>query len=155
MSDYLAALRANDVALCLGNATVRDMVAAGERAFGLTDTDDAHAAMLDGKPVDVVVPDAAGGSVLIPNTVALIANCPHPHTGKKLIDYLLSPEVERRLAHGRSAQIPLAIDLVEVETPWDKLAGRNKTMNFDVRKTAAAIPEVVNLLIKARMDRDR
>lgn len=155
LSDYLAALRANDVALCLGNATVRDMVAAGERAFGLTDTDDAHAAMLDGKAVDVIVPDADEGSVLIPNTVALIANCPHPQAGKKLIDYLLSPEVERRLARGRSAQIPLATDLADVKTPWDKLAGRHKAMDFDVHQAAAAMPEVVDLLIKARMDRDQ
>ncbi|GAG23316.1 unnamed protein product, partial [marine sediment metagenome] len=104
LSDFLAGLRANDVALCLGNAAVRDLVAAGERAFGLTDTDDAHAAMLDGKPVAVTIPDAAEGAVLIPNTVALIANCPHPQAGKRLIDHLLSPEVELRLARGRSAQ---------------------------------------------------
>jgi iron(III) transport system substrate-binding protein len=149
---YLEDLRRNDVAVCLGNATVRDMVAAGERAFGLTDTDDAHGAMIDGKPVNVVIPDATEGAVLIPNTVALIANSPHPETGRKLIDYLLSEEVERRLASARSAQIPLAKDLTDVKTPWDSLAGRGNAMAVDVHETAAGIPRVVELLKDARMD---
>lgn len=153
LSRYLAALRENEVALCLGNATVRDMVAAGDRAFGLTDTDDAHAAMLDGKNVSVVIPDAPDGAVLIPNTVALVANCPHPEAGRKLIDYLLSPDVERRLAQGRSAQIPLAVDLADVPTPWDRLAGADKIMQFDVHKSASTIPDLVDLLIGAKMDR--
>ena len=153
LSAYLDALRANDTALCLGNATVRDMVATGERAFGLTDTDDAHAAVLDGKPVGIIVPDADGGPLVIPNTVALIANCPHPEAGKKLIDYLLSAEVERRLARGRSAQIPLATDLADVKTPWDDLTRRGDAMVFDVTEAAASIPAVVELLRKSRMDR--
>ncbi|MCX5683672.1 MAG: extracellular solute-binding protein, partial [Planctomycetota bacterium] len=75
---FLLAIRANDVALCPGNGPVRDLVAAGEYAFGLTDTDDAFSAMQEGKPVAAVVPDAAAGAVILPNTVALIAGCPHP-----------------------------------------------------------------------------
>ncbi len=152
LSAYLDALRTNDAALCLGNATVRDMVAGGERAFGLTDTDDAHAAVLDGKPVGIVIPDSDGGPLIIPNTVALIANCPHPDAGKKLIDYLLSAEVERRLASGRSAQIPLASDLADVDTPWDDMIDRGEAMVFDAESAAATIPTVVELLRKSRMD---
>ncbi len=150
--DYLAALRRNDVALAPGNAAVRDLVAIGQRAFGLTDTDDAYGATLDGKPVAVVIPDAKAGALLIPNTVALIANGPNPEAGKRLIDYLLSAEVERRLAAGRSAQIPLAADLADVPTPWDGLRARDKPMPVDVPRAAAGIPEVVSLLQKARMD---
>ena len=69
---------ANGVAVAPGNGPVRDLVASGAYAFGLTDTDDAHGAMLDGKPVAVVVPDAEDGAVLIPNSVALIAKGPTP-----------------------------------------------------------------------------
>ena len=123
---YLNSLRGNDVALCSGNGPVRDMVAAGERAFGLTDTDDAHGAMLDGKPVGIVIPDAPQGAVLIPNTVAMIANCPHPEAARKLIDFLLSPDVERRLARGRGAQIPLAEDLSDVKPPGTICLGRKR-----------------------------
>ncbi len=153
LRSYLTELRANETALCLGNATVRDMVAMGERAFGLTDTDDAHGAILDGKPVSVVIPDPDEGAVLIPNTVALIANCPNPENGKKLIDYLLSEQVERKLAAARSAQIPLASDLGHVKTPWDDLPARKKIMDVDIEKAAAAIPDLVKLLRDVGMDR--
>ncbi len=41
------------------------------------------------------------------NTLAAIRNSPNQGEAEKLIDYLLSPDVERRLAEGASAQIPL------------------------------------------------
>ena len=84
---WLRALSANDVAIAPGNAAVRDLVASGERAVGVTDTDDAHGAILDGRPVGVVVPE--DGPALIPNTVALVAGCPHPEAGRALVDFLL------------------------------------------------------------------
>ncbi len=107
---YLLDLLANDVAVLPGNATVRDLVAKGEFAVGLTDTDDANGAVEDGLPAQWLFPDQEEGglgTLLIPNTVALIANAPHPAQGKALIDFLLSPGVEERLSKMRSIQIPL------------------------------------------------
>jgi iron(III) transport system substrate-binding protein len=43
----------------------------------------------------------------MPNMVSLIANAPHPEEGKRLIDYLLSADVERQLADSEAVQIPL------------------------------------------------
>ena len=93
-----------------GNAQARDTVANGELPWCLTDTDDAYGALLDGKPVEIIYPDDGPGEegiVLIPNTVVLIRNAPHPQAARQLIDYLLSPEVEAQLAQSRSAQIPV------------------------------------------------
>jgi len=149
---FLLAMRANNVALCAGNGPVRDLVAAGEYAFGLTDSDDAYSAMQEGKPVAVVLPDRAAGAVIMPNTVALIAGCPHAEAGKKLIDYLLSAEVERRLAEGPSAQIPLGTDLADVRTPWDDLR-RAPPMAVDFARVAASVEKVVALLQETGMDR--
>jgi iron(III) transport system substrate-binding protein len=107
---WVRAMKENDVALLPGNAQVRDKVAAGEYAFGLTDTDDVNGAILDGKPVRMVIPDQGEdglGVFVIPNTVAMIHGGPHPDVAKQLIDYLLSAEVEAQLAQGRGAQIPL------------------------------------------------
>ncbi len=148
---WLTSIKANDVAIAPGNGPVRDLVASGEIAFGLTDTDDAHGAMLDGKPVAVVVPDADQGAVLIPNTVAMIAGCPHPKQAKQLIDYLLSAEVERALAEARSAQIPLGNDLADLPTPWDKMINRN-TMPFDVETAADDRQSTVDLLRQVGFD---
>ena len=108
--DFYRKVRANDIAVLAGNATVRDMVARGEYAWGLTDTDDAHGGVEDGYPVKWLMPDqdeGGLGTLVIPNTVALIKGGPNPAGGKALIDFLLSADVERRLAAMRSIQIPL------------------------------------------------
>ena len=107
---YFQALKANDVQIVSGNATCRDMVAQGELKVGLTDTDDANGAVLDGRPARWLFPDQGEGqlgTLVIPNSVCLIRGAPHPDQGRKLIDFLLSPEIEARLARGRSMQMPL------------------------------------------------
>ncbi len=107
---WLQRLRDNEVAVLPGNAQVKDKVARGKYVWGLTDTDDANGAILDGKPVRMVFPDQGEhgrGTLLIPNTVALVKGGPNPEHGKKLIDFLLSAQVEAKLAAGRGAQIPL------------------------------------------------
>ena len=61
------------------------------------------------QPVAMVLPDRDGiGVPVMPNMVSLVAGAPHPDEGKRLIDYLLSPEVERKLAESDAVQIPLA-----------------------------------------------
>ena len=93
-----------------GNAQVRDAVVGGEVPWGITDSDDAFGAVTDGAPVAIIYPksDPAGpGTLFFPNTLVLIKNSPNQDNGRKLIDFLLSPEVEKLLAESRSAQIPL------------------------------------------------
>ena len=83
----------------------------GHFAFGLTDTDDFNVAREEGFPVAVVYPDQGEGelgTLLIPNTVAILADAPHPEAARQLVDFILSREVEERLAHARGAQIPRA-----------------------------------------------
>ena len=98
-------------------------MAGGQLAFGLTDTDDAIGELEAGKPLAIVYPDqdeGGLGTLFIPNTLAVLKNCPHPAAARKLVDYLLSPAVESKLAEGPSAQIPLnpAVDAkTRVETP--------------------------------------
>jgi iron(III) transport system substrate-binding protein len=105
---FFEGLKKNDIVVAAGNARVRDLVASGELAFGLTDTDDAHVAFLAGSPTDIIYPDQEGvGTLVLPCTVSLIKGCPHLEEAKILIDELLSPGVEEKLAWGRSAQIPL------------------------------------------------
>lgn len=116
-------LKANDVQIMAGNKHVAQAVAAGQLAFGLTDTDDAIGEIEAGRPVTIVYPDRNTdqlGTLFIPNTLAIIKNGPHPEQARKLVDYLLSPAIEARLAASDSAQIPLNPDVkVEprVETP--------------------------------------
>ena len=107
---YHQALKANDVVIVDGNATSKDMVVRGEVAIGFTDSDDANVAIEQGKPVGMIFPDQGDGqmgTLVIPNTVALVNDCPHPREGKMLIDFLLSREVEQMLAECGSAQMPV------------------------------------------------
>ena len=105
---YLKALKDNDVLIVPGNSVVRDIVVDGEVPVGFTDTDDVNVAIQLGKPVKMIYPDQEGiGTFVIPNTVALIKNCPHPEEGKRLIDFLLSREVESMLAFSESANMPV------------------------------------------------
>jgi iron(III) transport system substrate-binding protein len=105
---HFRALRDNGVRIVDGNAVAADWVARGEAKVGVTDTDDAFSRIRDGKPLRMLYPDQEDmGALVIPNTVALIRGAPHPANGRRLIDYLLSPEVEATLARGDSRQIPL------------------------------------------------
>lgn len=105
---FLRDLKANQVVIVKGNATAREMVVEGELPIAFTDTDDVHVARKAGKPVQMIFPDAGGiGTLLIPNTVALIRDAPHSEEAKQLIDYLLSRKVEQALAFAESAQIPV------------------------------------------------
>lgn len=106
---YFSDLSARGVRVVDGNSVVRDLVAAGELDFGLTDTDDACGALANGAPVALVFPDQGAGQVgtlVTPNTVALVAGGPHPEQGRALIDYLLSAVVEEALVTSGWFQIP-------------------------------------------------
>ena len=109
-ADYLLGLRRNDVRIESGNKSCAENVGRGALAVAWTDTDDAMIELAAGRPVRIVYPDSGPGAVgtlFIPNPLAAIAGSPHPAEADRLIDYLLSPEVEVSLARGPSAQIPL------------------------------------------------
>jgi iron(III) transport system substrate-binding protein len=100
----------NNASIMGGNKQVAQAVAAGSLAIGLTDTDDAIVEIEKNMPVTIIYPDQGEGqlgTLFIPNTLALIKDSPNPEAAEKLVDYLLSPDVESALAAGPSAQIPL------------------------------------------------
>ena len=100
--------RKRGVVEALGNAHVKDLVAAGTCALGLTDSDDYFVALDDGRSVAALpVRLEGGGAICIPNTVAVIRGTRRMDAARRLVDYLLSEESERQLARSRSRQIPL------------------------------------------------
>jgi iron(III) transport system substrate-binding protein len=107
---FFEQLRDSGVRIVDGNSVVRDMVADGRAVVGLTDTDDAAGAIERGAPVAVVYPDQDDGGLgafVVPNTVAFIKTSPNPAEGKRLIDFLLSVEVEKRLVESGWCHVPL------------------------------------------------
>jgi len=143
--EFFRKLKTNGVKIVPGNSVVRDMVARGEVKVGLTDTDDVNVALEDKQPVAMVFPDRDGmGVPIMPNMVSLVANGPHSEAGKKLIDYLLSPEVERMLAQSEAVQIPLHSG---VEGPKNiPPLSSFKPMTLDYSKAADRVEDVTKRL---------
>jgi iron(III) transport system substrate-binding protein len=145
MDDFFRGLKANGVRVVDGNSVVRDLVARGEVKVGLTDTDDVNVAIEDGQPVAMVLPDKNGlGVPVMPNMVSLLAGAPHVEEGRRLIDYLLSPDVERQLAQSEAVQIPLHAG---VPGPKNIPAIETfKPMTLDYANAAARVEDVTNRL---------
>ncbi len=120
---YYRDLKKNDIQIVDGNKQVAVAVGAGKAAFGVTDTDDALEEVRGGQPVEIVYPDQKPGelgTLFFPNTLSIMKDCPHPEAARRLVDFLLSPQVEAQLAAGPSGQIPLNPAVREkppVETP--------------------------------------
>jgi iron(III) transport system substrate-binding protein len=145
MDDFFRRLKANGVRIVEGNSVVRDLVARGEVKTGLTDTDDVNVAIENGQPVGMVLPDREGlGVPVMPNMVSLIAGAPRPEEAHKLIDYLLSADVERQLAQSEAVQIPLHAG---VPGPKNIPAIETfKPMTLDYAKAASRVEDVTNRL---------
>jgi iron(III) transport system substrate-binding protein len=133
--DYFRALKEGPTQILDGNSTVRDRVASGDLMVGLTDTDDARAALRNGAPVSLVFPvRVETGALFIPGTVALVAGGPNQDNGKRLVDFLLSPEAEKMLIDEgffhdsvRSPPVPMDID-------WDSVADLVPQVRDDLKE---------------------
>src|SRR5918994_6298397 len=145
MDDFFRRLKANGVRIVDGNSVVRDLVARGDAKVGLTDTDDVNVALEDGQSIAMMLPDKDGlGAPVMPNMVSLIANAPYPADARQLIDYLLSPDVERQLAQSEAVQIPL-----HAGVPGPKnipAIDTFKPMTLDYAKAATRVEDVTNRL---------
>lgn len=151
---FYKSLKANDVQLVAGNKQVAKGVSEGRFKLGMTDTDDAMVELNNGQPVAIIFPDATGhpshprfGTILIPNTLALVKGGPNPAGARKLLEYLYTPRMEDILARGGAFQIPLnknaqATDALPAamqpvlrakaaQVNWDKAADLwDETQNF-------------------------
>ena len=113
--DYFRRLAANRVRLYEGNSLVRDAVANGEVLVGLTDTDDVLIGKARGMKIDMIFPDQAQGecgTLVIPNSVSLVAGAPHAAQARMLIDYLLSRAVEKAFSDPARGQFAVRTSAV-------------------------------------------
>ena len=144
---FMRAMKRNGVALSTSNGESADLVASGRYAFSLVDSDDAINRIRQGRPVSMVYPDQAPGGLgcfIVPNAAVLIKGAPHPQEARKLIDYLLSKETERRLAFADCAQIPLhpGVAMPKELKPIDAI----RVMEVDYARVAKKLIEIQPLL---------
>lgn len=145
--EFFEGLRANGVKMLSSNGEVKRRVAAGEFAFGLTDTDDAAVAMKEGKPVGMIYPDQDGmGTLIVPNAAVLIANGPNPENGKRFVDFLMTSKVEQSLAESDAAQMPLRPGVPV--PPGVQRVEEIKAMSVDYVKLAAHLESLAQGFLK-------
>lgn len=144
---FLEALAHNDVKVSTSNGESAGFVASGEADFGLVDSDDSHNLIKRGEAVEEIYPDQGDGGLgtfIVPNAVLLIQGCSHPAQARQLIDYLLSPDTERKLAFADCAQIPLHPN---VETPDEvPRIATLKTMHVEYADVSRTLQQIQPLL---------
>lgn len=118
---WCRALAANKPFLVDGNSVAARMVAKGQVAVALTDSDDIAAEIREGGKLKSL--PIAGETLLLPNTVAVIHGAPHPSAAQRLFDYLQSRAVTEKLVQAGALEGASA-SAVPVETlnpDWDAL----------------------------------
>ncbi|MCC7294176.1 MAG: extracellular solute-binding protein [Phycisphaerales bacterium] len=120
---FLQFLADHGAAVVDGNSAAVRAVAGGDRGACMTDTDDVIVARKQHPRIEMCFPDMGdGGTVVIPNTVALIAGggqgdpargdaarggAARGDRARRLYDFLASADVERMLARSDSRNIPV------------------------------------------------
>lgn len=151
-SAFLQGLADNEVRLLAsGNAGVVRAVAGGEADLGLTDTDDVWAARDQGMNVELVYPrhsreqEPGTGTLLIPNTVGMVAGARNAENAAALIEFLLL-KGERIIAQTASRNVPVHDDLGEEFAPYVV----PDSLDIDYRRAAAvreaAVQEAMHVL---------
>ncbi len=146
LAEFTDGLLRNEVQIHGGNKGAAVAVSEGRALVALTDTDDAIIEVEAGRPVAMVSLEGELGTLFLPNTLSMVAGAPHPVEAGLLMDYLLTAEVEARLAAGPSAQIPI----LEGSTASARVKGPGevKAMVVDFAAAAAAF-ETVQEVLKA------
>jgi iron(III) transport system substrate-binding protein len=157
--EWYRGLKANGVQIAPGNKQVAEWVGRGRTpqgqpaAVGITDPDDALEEVRAGNAVAIILPNrdapAGGrmGTLFIPNTLAILKGCPNPAGARRLVDYLLSPEVEAKLAESDSHQVPLNPE-VKAQLPKELEGARTaRRMQVDFGKAADLWDEAQKFVI--------
>ena len=132
---FFRALHDNGVKLVGGNSVVAESVARGDLRAGVCDNDDAADAASNIGKLDFVLPDQGegeDGTLAMPCTAGLVSGGPHPEAGKRLIDFLLSKEVDRKL--------------IDAKFAWCSTrdtSGKGRFMQADYRAVARQMPAAI------------
>ena len=150
--DFVDGLQANNTRLLTtGNAGVVDAVARGEADVGMTDTDDVWAAQRNGINVELIYPAHGStntpgeGTLVIPNTIAMINGAGNVDAAREFINFMLSEEVERIFVESDSHNIPLR-ETVIADHPQYAV---EQPLAIDLTEAADAMDDAVDKVMGA------
>jgi iron(III) transport system substrate-binding protein len=138
---WLDGLRQNDCIVASSDTRLAEMIGAGEALVGMTDTSDYRAVKAKGLPVDAIWPDQDRlGTLVIPHTIARIAQGANAAAARALLDYLLSGEAEQILAAADRGQIPLRPGIAH--PPDAKPPAELRVMQVDLSQAAGLMDDL-------------
>jgi iron(III) transport system substrate-binding protein len=119
--NWCRALAANKPYLVDGNSVAARMVAKGQVKVGLTDSDDIAAENREGASLKAL--PVSGETLLLPNTVAVVRNAPHPEAAQRLFEYLQTRGVTERLVQAGALEGAVAEDVwgSTLKPDWEAL----------------------------------
>lgn len=137
---FIDGVIANECHLPPGNGRLAQLVGQGQIFFGYTDSSDYRLVRNEGYPVTAVYPDQDSiGTLLIPNTVALVRGGPNPANARRLIEFLLSDRAEEILAHHQRGHIPLKPG---IDRPEEVIVpGQFRAMDVDFDRIGAMVEQ--------------
>lgn len=138
-ASFFDAMLANDVKFLASNGATLRETAAGNVAWAFTDTDDFHVGKLRGQPIACVFPDQGEGQIgtmLIPNSIAILQGGPDPDGARRLVERILATSTEALLAAAESAQIPLRAEVQGPKDPEILRYGSFRQLDWDLDWTA-------------------
>lgn len=133
---YFKSLHDNGVKLLGGNGPVAAAVGNGSIDLGLTDNDDVAAVAREGGKIVAELPDQdTFGTLAIPTTVGLVQDSP---AARQLVDYLLSPDVEKQLLDAKFAYAPVRGEMTfkPMQVDYNAVA---KAMPMAIRRVTAIL----------------
>jgi iron(III) transport system substrate-binding protein len=118
---WCRALKDNQPFVVDGNSVVVKLVGSGEAWAGLTDSDDIADGEKEGLPIAAMAMDEE--ALLIPNTVAIVRDGPHPLTAQRLFDFLQSNKVVQQLMAAKALEgaSATAVSAPTLRVNWDAL----------------------------------
>jgi iron(III) transport system substrate-binding protein len=132
---WCRALAANKPFLVDGNSVVVKLVGRGEAWIGLTDSDDIADGQREGLPIAAL--PLTDELLLIPNTVAVTRNAPHPANAQRLFEYLQRREVAEQLVRVQALEGAAMSDITapSLKPDWNALLG-------DLEKTTTELNQI-------------
>lgn len=131
---WCQALQANAPMVVDGNSVVAKLVGRGEVWLGLTDSDDIAAVQREGAPVAAL--PLSEELLLIPNTVAVVRQAPHPAAAQQLWEYLQGPAVVDKLvaAGALEGQTSDSVAVPTLRPDWNLLLAELATATDRLRR---------------------
>jgi iron(III) transport system substrate-binding protein len=99
-----------------GNSVVVKIVAQGQALVGLTDSDDIAGGQREGLPIAMLPMNEQ--TLLIPNTVAIVRDGPHPQAAERLFVFLQRPDIVQGLVAAKALE---GVAETEVQVPTIKV----------------------------------